>query len=86
MLLSALSFAKENPADKSHVRALVCGGCLMDVLMRVICLCGMYTDYFSTPSSLPTLMNAAMHLSRCSRSCAAEICTRIRACPWGTTG
>lgn len=33
MLLSALSFAKENPADKSHVRQPVCGECLMDVLL-----------------------------------------------------
>ena len=40
---------------------------------------GFCKAYFSTPSSLPTLMNAAMHLSRCSRSCAAEICTRMRA-------
>ena len=28
--------------------------------------------YFSTPSSLPTLMKAAMHLSRCSRLWPAE--------------
>ena len=42
--------------------------------------------YFSTPSSLPTLIKAAIHLSRCSFSCPAEICTRIRAWSFGTTG
>ena len=48
---------------------------------RIIVLC-----YLMHPSSLPTLVKAAMHLSRCSRSCPAETCTRIRACPFGTTG
>lgn len=42
--------------------------------------------YFSTPSSLPTLMNASMHWSSCPRSWPAEICTRMRASPLGTTG
>ena len=42
--------------------------------------------YFSVPSSRPTLMKAAMALSRWWRSCAAESCTRIRAWPLGTTG
>ena len=30
-------------------------------------------------SSLPTLIKAAIHLSRCAFSCPAEICTRMRA-------
>ena len=42
--------------------------------------------FFSTPSSLPTFMKAAMHLSSCSRVCAADSCTRILACSLGTTG
>ena len=36
-------------------------------------------NYFRTPSSRPTLMKAAIHLSRCSRSWPALIWTRIRA-------
>ncbi len=36
-------------------------------------------DYFKTPSSFPTFVNAAIARSKCSRSCAAEICTRMRA-------
>lgn len=39
-----------------------------------------------TPSSFPTLINAAAARSRSSLECAAEICVRIRACPFGTTG
>ena len=41
---------------------------------------------FSTPSSLPTFVNAAIALSRWWRSCAAEIWTRMRAWPFATTG
>lgn len=40
----------------------------------------------STPNSLPTFANAAKALSSCSLVCAAESCTRMRACPCGTTG
>ena len=40
----------------------------------------------STPSCLPTFSNAATARSRCSRSWAAEIWTRILASPLGTTG
>ena len=39
-----------------------------------------------TPSSFPTLTKAAMHLSSCSRVWPAEICTRMRAWSFGTTG
>ena len=47
---------------------------------------GVERVYFSTPSSLPTLMNASMQRSSCSRLWPAEIWTRIRASPFGTTG
>ena len=40
--------------------------------------------YFSI--SARTFLKASMHLSRCSCSWAALICTRIRAWPFGTTG
>ena len=43
-------------------------------------------DYLRTPSFLPTLMKAAIARSSCSRVCPAESCTRILACPFGTTG
>ena len=43
-------------------------------------------SHLMTSSSLPTFTNAAMALSRCSRSCPADSCTRMRACPLGTTG
>src|SRR6266852_1953329 len=42
--------------------------------------------HWITPSSRPTLPNAARARSRCSRSWAAEICVRMRACARGTTG
>ena len=42
--------------------------------------------YFSTPSSLPILVKAATHLSRCSLLWPADTCTRIRAWSLGTTG
>ncbi len=42
--------------------------------------------YLMTPSSLPTAVKAAIALSRCARSWAAEIWTRMRALPLGTTG
>ena len=41
---------------------------------------------FTAPSSLPTLVKAAMALSRWARLWAADICTRMRACPLATTG
>ena len=44
------------------------------------------SDYLITPSSLPTLINAAIALSKCAFSCPADNWTRIRACPFGTTG
>ena len=44
------------------------------------------TPYLSKPSSLPTLIKAAIHLSSCSVVWAAESCTRMRASPFGTTG
>ena len=40
----------------------------------------------STPSSRLACANAASAASSCSMSCAAESCTRTRACPIGTTG
>lgn len=40
----------------------------------------------STPNSAPTSVKAAMARSICSGVCAAESCTRMRACPRGTTG
>ncbi len=46
-------------------------------------------SFFFFPSILyfsPILVNAAIALSRCSRSCPAEICTLMRACPFATTG
>ena len=43
-------------------------------------------NYLITPNSLPTLVKAAMALSKSSRSCPALICTRIRALPFATTG
>ncbi len=43
-------------------------------------------DVQITPSFLPTFSNAATARSRCSRSWAAEIWTRILASPLGTTG
>jgi hypothetical protein len=39
-----------------------------------------------SPSSSPACLKAATARSRCSRSCTALICTRMRACPLGTTG
>ena len=41
---------------------------------------------FGIPSSLPTLTNAANAFSRSLFSSAAEICVRILASPFGTTG
>ncbi len=38
------------------------------------------------PSSLPAVSNALSAASSCARSCTALICTRMRACPLGTTG
>lgn len=38
------------------------------------------------PCETPTFTNAATACSRCWGSCAALICTRMRACPTGTTG
>ncbi len=40
----------------------------------------------STPISRPTFVNARTARSRSSISCAALICTRMRASPFGTTG
>jgi hypothetical protein len=40
----------------------------------------------STPSSRPTFVNAATARSKWSRVWAADICTRMRAFPSGTTG
>jgi len=45
-----------------------------------------HPHYLITPSSRPTFVKAATHLSRCDFSWPAETCTRIRACPFGTTG
>ena len=42
--------------------------------------------YLTTPSLFPTFVNAAIARSRWARSWAAEICTRMRAWPIGTTG
>ena len=42
--------------------------------------------YLITPSSLPTLINAAIALSKCAFSCPADNWTLLRACPFGTTG
>ena len=39
-----------------------------------------------TPISRPTLPKASSALSICTSSCAADICVRIRALPFGTTG
>ena len=39
-----------------------------------------------TPSCLPIFAKAWIALSKCSFVCAADICTRILACPFGTTG
>jgi hypothetical protein len=39
-----------------------------------------------TFNCLPTFMNAAIALSKCCCWCAALNCTRIRACPFATTG
>ena len=44
------------------------------------------SQLFRTPNSRPTLMKAAIARSRCSRVCAALICVRMRAWPFGTTG
>ena len=38
------------------------------------------------PSSRPRRVKAAMAWSICASECAAESCTRMRACPFGTTG
>ncbi len=43
-------------------------------------------DYSITPNCFPTLINAAIALSRCARVCPADSCTRMRACSLGTTG
>src|SRR4029077_20814078 len=40
----------------------------------------------STPSSRPTALKAATARSMCSGVCAALICVRMRALPFGTTG
>ena len=40
----------------------------------------------TTPNSLPTSPKAAMARSISSVECAADICVRMRACPFGTTG
>ena len=48
--------------------------------------CSSAFDYFSTASSWPTLMKAAMAVSRCARVWPALSCTRMRALPCGTTG
>jgi hypothetical protein len=42
--------------------------------------------YLTIPSVFPTVPNAAMALSRWAVSCAADICVRMRAFPFGTTG
>lgn len=42
--------------------------------------------YFRIPISFPTFVKAAIALSRCSVSWAAEIWTRMRAKPLATTG
>lgn len=42
--------------------------------------------YFNTPNSFPTLVNAAIALSKWCVSCPALTCTRMRARPFGTTG
>ncbi len=42
--------------------------------------------YDTTPSSRPMAANAAMAWSISASVCAADSCTRIRACPFGTTG
>ncbi len=39
-----------------------------------------------TPISRPTLPKAAMARSMCAGAWPADICTRMRACPFGTTG
>jgi len=41
---------------------------------------------FRTPSVRPTFSNAAIARSRSARSWAALTWTRMRACPFGTTG
>ena len=45
----------------------------------------MYYVYM-TPSFSPTFVKEDRAISRCSFSMAADIWTRIRACPFGTTG
>ncbi len=45
-----------------------------------------FIRYATTPISRPTSPKAAIARSRCSCSCAALICVRMRACPRGTTG
>jgi hypothetical protein len=42
-------------------------------------LCYDFTGVLITPNSFPTFSKAANALSKCSFSCAAESCTRIRA-------
>ncbi len=44
------------------------------------------TRGYTTPNSRPTATNAATAWSTCAGVCAAESCTRMRACPRGTTG
>jgi len=46
----------------------------------------LHSRYFTTPCFFPTFTNAAIARSMCSGVCAAEICTRMRAWPFGTTG
>lgn len=45
----------------------------------------LFTDQI-TPNSFPTLVKAATAFTRCALSWPADICTRIRANPLGTTG
>ena len=42
--------------------------------------------HFITPNSFPTAANAATARSMSALECAADICVRMRAWPFGTTG
>src|SRR5436309_8009761 len=47
---------------------------------------GAVRGYAMTPNSRPTFSKAVTAWVSCSRVCAAETCTRMRASPLGTTG